>query len=104
MGKKCHLSDFECAMGVGDRQDGLSISETADLLGFFHTSQKKKRKYDDSNNHSFCQLKTGNAGFETQGLTKTGVQAGGGGVVVWRIFSRHTLGPLVPCVRTAQPT
>ena len=32
--KKCDLSDFDWGMIVGARQGGLSISETADLLGF----------------------------------------------------------------------
>ena len=34
MGKGCDLSDFDCGMIVGARHGGLSISETADLLGF----------------------------------------------------------------------
>ncbi len=34
MGKRGDLSDFECSMVVGARRAGLSISETADLLGF----------------------------------------------------------------------
>ncbi len=34
MGKKGDLSDFECGIVVGARRAGLSISETADLLGF----------------------------------------------------------------------
>lgn len=38
MGKKCDLSDFDREMIVGVRQGGLSISETADLLGFSHTT------------------------------------------------------------------
>ncbi len=38
MGKKGDLSDFECVMVVGARRAGLSISETADLLGFSHTT------------------------------------------------------------------
>lgn len=33
LGRKVFLSDFKCD---GDRQSGPSISETADLLGFFH--------------------------------------------------------------------
>ncbi len=37
MGKKGALSDFECGMVVG-RWTGLSISETADLLGFSRTT------------------------------------------------------------------
>ncbi len=38
MGKKGHLSDFEREMVVGARRAGLSISKTADLLGFSHTT------------------------------------------------------------------
>ncbi len=38
MGKKGDLSDFERGMIVGARQAGLSISETADLLGFSRTT------------------------------------------------------------------
>ncbi len=34
MGKKEDLSDFERGMVVGARRAGLSISQTADLLGF----------------------------------------------------------------------
>ncbi len=52
MGKKGDLSDFECGMVVGARRAGLSISKTADLLGFSHTTISrvytigpKKRKY-----------------------------------------------------------
>ncbi len=52
MGKKEDLSDFEHGMVVGARRAGLSISETADLLGFSHTTISrftengpKKRKY-----------------------------------------------------------
>ncbi len=37
-GKKGALSDFECGMFVCARRAGLSISETADLLGFSHTT------------------------------------------------------------------
>ncbi len=38
MGKKEDLSDFERGMVVGARRARLSISETADLLGFSHTT------------------------------------------------------------------
>ncbi len=38
MGKKEDLSDFENGMVVGARRAGLSISKTADLLGFSHTT------------------------------------------------------------------
>ncbi len=52
MGKKCNLGDFERGMVVGARWAGLSISKTADLLGFLRTTISrvyreclKKRKY-----------------------------------------------------------
>ncbi len=38
MGKKWNLSDFKRGMVVGVRRTGLSISETADILGFSHTT------------------------------------------------------------------
>ncbi|GAA6099975.1 uncharacterized protein LOC103908774, partial [Tachysurus ichikawai] len=38
MGKKGDLSDFERGMYVGARRAGLSISETADPLGFSRTT------------------------------------------------------------------
>ncbi len=38
MGKKRDLSDFERGMVVGARRAGLSISNTADLLGFSRTT------------------------------------------------------------------
>ncbi len=38
MGKKADLSDFERGMVVDARRAGLSISKTADLLGFSHTT------------------------------------------------------------------
>ncbi len=38
MGKKGDLSDFERGMVVGARRPGLSISKTADLLGFSCTT------------------------------------------------------------------
>ncbi len=50
MGKKGDLSDFERGMVVGARRAGRSISKTADLLGFSHTTISRvywseKRKY-----------------------------------------------------------
>ncbi len=38
MGKKGDLSNFERGMVVGARWAGLSISKTADLLRFSHTT------------------------------------------------------------------
>ncbi len=38
MGKKGDLRDFERGMAVGARWAGLSISKTADLLGFSRTT------------------------------------------------------------------
>ncbi len=38
MGKKRDLSDFERGMVVDARRAGLSISKTADLLGFSYTT------------------------------------------------------------------
>ena len=38
IGKKCDLSDFGRGMIVSAREGGLSISETADLMGFSHTT------------------------------------------------------------------
>ncbi len=38
MGKKRDLSDFELGMVFGDRRAGLSVSKTADLLGFSYTT------------------------------------------------------------------
>ncbi len=52
MGKKGDLSDFERGMVVGAIRAGLSISKTADLLGFpcttilgFTENGPKKKKY-----------------------------------------------------------
>ncbi len=41
MGKKGDLRDFERGMVVGARWAGLSISKTADLLGFSRTTISK---------------------------------------------------------------
>ena len=38
MGKKMYLSDSDCGMIAGARRAGVSISVTADLLGFFSTT------------------------------------------------------------------
>jgi len=38
MGKKGDLSNFERGMVVGVRRAGLSISQSAQLLGFSHTT------------------------------------------------------------------
>ncbi len=70
MGKKGDLSDFERGMVVCARQAGLSI--------WIWIWLKVHESMDPS-----CLVST--------------VQAGGvGGVMVWGIFSWHTLGPLVP--------
>lgn len=51
---KCDLRDFECGLDVGARQTGMSISETADLLGCSCTNisrvyrQSLKRKKESS--------------------------------------------------------
>ncbi len=38
MGKEGDLSDFECGMVVGAKRADMSISKTADLLGFSRTT------------------------------------------------------------------
>ncbi len=43
MEKKGDLSDFERGMVVGARRVGLSISKTADLLGFSHITISAQR-------------------------------------------------------------
>ena len=62
MGKKCDLSDFDRGMIVGARQGGLSISETADLLEFSHTTVSSVcrewcRKQKTSSEQQFCGQK-----------------------------------------------
>jgi len=57
MGKKGDLSDFDCGMVVGARPACLSISETADLLGFSCTTISRvyrERKYPVSRS-SVCE-------------------------------------------------
>ncbi len=44
MGKKGDLSDFERGMVAGDRRAGLSISKTADLLGYSSTTISRVNK------------------------------------------------------------
>ncbi len=44
MGKKGDLTDFEHEMVVGARRADLSISKTADLLGFSRTTEMKLGK------------------------------------------------------------
>ena len=41
MGKNGDVSEFERGMVVGARRAGLSISETADLLGFIRTTNSR---------------------------------------------------------------
>lgn len=71
MGKKRDLSDFKRSLVVGARRAGLSLSETADLLGFTEFGVKNM---------------------------KSSVQVGVDLVMVWYggTFSWPTLGPSVP--------
>ncbi len=45
MGKKWDLSDFERGMVVGARRAGLTISKTADLLGFSRITVAPQKIY-----------------------------------------------------------
>ncbi len=61
-GRKGDLSDFERGMVVGARRAGLSISKTADLLGFSHTTismvyRKGSKKYKISSEQQLCGRK-----------------------------------------------
>ena len=58
----CDLSDFDRGTIVGARQSGLSISETADLLGFSHTAVSSVcrewcKKLKTSSEQQFCRQK-----------------------------------------------
>ncbi len=59
MGKKGDLSDFERGMVVGARRAGLSISKTADLLGFSRTtiSRVSREKEKISSEQQLCGRK-----------------------------------------------
>ena len=63
MEKKCDLSDFDCRVTVGARKGGLSISTTADHLGFSPTTVSRvcrewcEKQKNTSSEQQFCQRK-----------------------------------------------
>ncbi len=59
MGKKGDLSDFECGMVVGAKLADMSISKTADLLGFSRTTisrvyRERSEKEKTSSEQQLC--------------------------------------------------
>ncbi len=95
-------------MVVGARRAGQIISKTADLLGLSHTTisrvyRERSEKEKVSSERQLCGWK---CLVDVRGQRrmnrlvrddrKATVQTAGGGVMVWGIFSWHTLGLLVP--------